>query len=122
MDIDFFCFDLILYCMREVNQKKEKVKYSEPNPSDKAFVYQQALELTQPVAVFMGCKDHKCKVTFILDPLHEKVKVFGEGKDFIEAGLKAREEAENKISLMPHYNYDEKSALVDIFKNNNLIH
>ena len=108
--------------MRKEHQIQKKARFSEPKPSDKAFVYQQALELTQPVAVFMGRKEDKYSVIFILDPLHKKLEVSGEGKSFIEACLKAKEEAQKKISLISNYNYEEKEVLVDILKHNILIH
>ena len=108
--------------MRKVNRTQKKQKLFEPQPSDKAFVYQQALELAWPVAVFMSCKKDTYSVIFVLDPLHERLEVSGEGKNFIEACLKAKRKAQKKVSLLPHYNYEEKEALVDMLKHNVLIH
>lgn len=101
---------------------KQKVNNFEPALGDRAFVYQQALELTQPVTIFMKCEKDIYNVTFILNVLNKKLKVSGEGNSFIEACFKAKKKAQRKISLIPSYHYEEKELLVDILKHNVFIH
>lgn len=104
------------------NQLKIKEKHLQPTPGDRAFVYQQACDLTQPVGILMDHKKNLYCVTFILDPLNRQIKVVGEGKNFISAGLRAKKKALQKMALAPGYNYEEKELLVNILKHNISIH
>ena len=101
---------------------KTRERHFKPAPGDKAFVYQKACDLTQPVGIMMDCKKNLCSVTFILDPLDKQIKVVGEGRSFISASLKAKEKALQKITLAPGWHYDEKELLINILKHNALIH
>lgn len=99
-----------------------KAKLNQASSGDRAFVYQQAMDLAQPVGVFMDKDRESCRVTFILDPLNSKLKVVGKGNDFISASLNAKKSAQDKISLLFGDNYEEKELLVDILKQNLWIH
>ena len=94
-----------------------------PAPGDRAFVYQQAQSLNQPVAVIMQkSKKGRFRVTFLLDPLDRKIPVAGEGQSFISASLKACKKAQAKISLAGVCNYEAKEAFVEFLKQNPFIH
>jgi len=109
--------------MKLNDQLKIKEKQLPVTPGDRAFVYQQASDLTQPVGILMDHKKDLYCVTFILDPLNRQIKVVGEGKSFISAGLRAKKKALQKISLSSTgYNYEEKELLVNILKYNIPIH
>ena len=108
--------------MKKSNQVKVKAKQFKPAPGDRAFVYQQACELDHSVEVFMNREKDLCSVTFTLDILNRKLQIVGKGKSFISASLKAKQEALQKIALVPNYNYEEKEDLVNFLKHNTFIH
>ena len=102
-------------------------KSFQPSPSDRAFVYQQALELDYPIAVCMIWEKNIYHVIFILDPFHKKIEVFGKGQSFIDACLKVKKKSFEKISILRNTNfsqdnYEEKSYQVDMLKYKTFIH
>ena len=107
--------------MRKTNQIKQKV--FKLTLADKAFVYQQAYELDQPVMISINREKDIYNVIFVVNTSNEKLQIVGKGKNLIEACLKAKQKAQEKISIRPkNFNYEEREALVDILKHNIYIH
>ena len=91
-------------------EKKTDSFLMEPSGAEKAFVYQQALELSPllvtkgPIAVIFK-KNKKKKacfysLTFILVPRGLNIKIKSEGSDLFDVCLKAKNQAKKTISLL----------------------
>ena len=89
---------------------KEKKMLLEPSGEEKAFVYQQALELSPllnqngPIAVILEKNNNKnnatYSVTFILIPETLNIKVQSEGDNLFDVCISAKNKAKKTIRLL----------------------
>ena len=89
-------------------KSKKNSTLLEPSGEEKAFVYQQALELSPllahngPIAVILEKnKNHtKYSVTFILVPKTLNIKIQSEGENLFDVCINAKNKAKKTISLL----------------------
>ncbi len=89
---------------------REKKVLLEPSGEEKAFVYQQALELSpllnqnEPIAVILEKNNNKnsstYSVTFILIPETLNIKVQSEGDNLFDVCISAKNKAKKTIQLL----------------------
>ena len=94
---------------RKMKNKKEHI-FLKPSGEEKAFVYQQALELSPllaksgPVAVILEknkTENHsKYSVTFILVPNKLNIKIKSEGDNLFDVCITAKNKAKKAISYL----------------------
>lgn len=86
--------------------KNKKSTLLEPSGEEKAFVYQQALELSplmaqnEPIAVILEKNKNRSKysVTFILVPNTLNIKIQSEGENLFDVCINAKNKAKKTIS------------------------
>lgn len=110
-------------------RNKENTKLIEPSGEEKAFVYQQALELSpflaqsgKPIAVILeknqNHENHlKYFVTFILAPEDFNIKIQSEGDNLFDACKSATDKAKNAIrQLINHQESPIRKMQMEHFK------
>ena len=106
---------------------KKKTILLEPSGEEKAFVYQQALELSPllaksgPIAVILekneGQNQSKYSVTFILIPDKLNIKIKSEGDNLFDVCITAKNKAKKTIShLMNQVDSPIRTIQMEHFK------
>ena len=91
--------------------KIKKKKFLEPSQEEKAFVYQQALELSPlltqgggPIAIILKKKqeneESRYLVSFILVPDSLNIKIKQEGTNLFDVCIRAKNQAKKTIGLL----------------------
>ena len=98
------------YIMKDKKEKKIKVVRLEPSGEEKAFIYQQAMELSpllsqnNPITVILEKNENEqnitYSVTFILIPDTLNIKIQSKGDNLFEVCIKAKNKAKKTITQL----------------------